>query len=164
MFGYEHRELLREMQFPITLKDQLQQRFRGALIIPMTLLIIISGAEMILFWGHKNLLSILLGNVLIFEIFVTLFLWSTFNRIKRVKWVSFSFSQPVISQPVAILTSILMIALSATFYISFGTYEIYKQATMLLTIFGLTFWIYHYIDNIQERFISKIIPELWIQL
>lgn len=164
MFGYEHRELLKEMQFPISFKGQLKQRLWGALVIPLTLLVIVSGAEFIILQGTGNLFSILLGNILIFEVFVGMFLWSTFNRFKKVRWVSFSFSQPVISQPVAVIFSLLMIVFSALFYISYGSLEVYKQLGMLILIIVSGFWISRFIDNIQERFIKQITPHLWNEL
>lgn len=164
MFGYEHRELLKEMQFPINLNFQLKERLIGAVIIPMTLLVIVSGAEFIILMGTQNLFSILLGNILIFELFLALFLWSTFNRFKKVRWVSFSFSQPVISQSVAIVFSLLMILLSALFYISYGTYEIYKQGAMLILIILSGFWISRFINTIQQRFTEHITPHLWNEL
>lgn len=164
MFGYEHRELLKEMQFPILFREQLKERLMGAIIIPMTLLVIVSGAEFIILNEKGNLLSIILGNILIFEAFVGIFLWSTFNRFKKVKWVSFSFSQPVISQPVAVIFSLLMIVFSALFYISYGAFEGYKQLAMLILIIISGFWIFHFISNIQQRFIENITPHLWNEL
>ncbi|MDZ7681786.1 MAG: hypothetical protein U5J63_08795, partial [Fodinibius sp.] len=86
MFGYEHRELLRSIQLPVKLKTQLREPLRGALIIPLTLLVIISGAEVILL-DVQNLYSIILGNILIFEVFLIIFLWSTFNRLRIVEWI-----------------------------------------------------------------------------
>ncbi|MGD8427495.1 MAG: hypothetical protein PVH63_07675, partial [Balneolaceae bacterium] len=100
LFGYEHRELLKEIQFPISVSQQLKQRIQGALILPLTMLVIVSSTEMIILMGKENLLSILLGNIIIFEVFSALFLWSSFYRLKKVKWVSFSFSQPVIARSV----------------------------------------------------------------
>lgn len=163
MFGYEHRELLKEMQFPISLKKQLTERFLGALIIPTTLLVIVTGSEVILLWDGQNLMSVILGNILIFESFIAIFLWSTLNHFKVVEWVSFSFSQPVISQPVALMISLLMMVLSALIYISYGSYEIYKQLVMAVTIIGLGLGIYRYINNIQQVFTSKITPDLWTE-
>lgn len=164
MFGYEYREMLREIQFPVSVKDQIKERLQGALIIPLSLLIIISGAEVVILWGRENLLSILLGNIFIFEAFMALFLWSTFNHIKKVKWVSFSFTQPVISQPVAILCGFLMLVLSAFVYIEYGSFELYKQLLLILVVIIFGFWIYRYISNIEEAFASKIIPRLWNEL
>lgn len=164
MFGYEHRELLKSMQFPVDLKTQLRERFLGALIIPLTLLVIVSGAEVIILMEIENLLSIVLGNILIFEAFLLIFLWSTFNQFVEVEWVSFSFTQPVISQSVAITISLLMFLFSAIVYITYGSFEGYKQAGMLVLITLLGFWIYQYIDNIEQVFTSKITPDLWTRL
>lgn len=164
MFGYEHRELLKEMQFPVSFSEQLYERFRGALIIPMTLLVIISSAEFIILAGVENLFSVLLGNILIFEIFLGIFLWSTFYRFKKVKWISFSFSQPVISQSVQFVTGFAMFALSALFYISYGPFEFYKQLTMIILIILSGFWIFRFINNIQDRFTDNITPDLWTEL
>ncbi|HKK46262.1 MAG TPA: hypothetical protein VJ964_12125, partial [Balneolaceae bacterium] len=125
MFGYEHRELLKEMQFPVLLDKQLKQRIQGAFILPLTMLVIVSGTEVILLMGKENLLSILLGNIIIFEVFSGLYLWSSFYRLKKVQWVSFSFSQPVIARSVQFTSGFLMMALSAALYISFGSFEIY---------------------------------------
>lgn len=164
MFGYEYREMLREIQFPVSIEDQLKERLQGALILPLSLLIIISGAEVVILWGKENLLSILMGNIFIFEAFMSLFLWSTFNHIKKVKWVSFSFTQPVISQPVAFLSGFLMLALSAFVYIGYGSFELYKQLLLIFIVVLFSFWIYRYIANIEEAFASKIIPRLWNEL
>lgn len=164
MFGYEHRELLREMQFPIPMDRQLKERLKGAIIIPLTLLAIITGAEFIILREYGSFLSIMLANILLFEIFLGIFLWSTFSRYKKVRWVSFSLSQPVISQSVQFITGFAMFALCALFYISYGSYETYKQIAMLLLVAASGFWIYRFIDNIQERFAQKISPHLWNEL
>jgi len=164
MFGYEHRELLKSMQFPEGLEHQLRERFLGALIIPLTLLVIISGAEVIILMDVENLLSIVLGNILIFEAFLLIFLWSTFNQFVEVEWVSFSFTQPVISQSVAVTISLLMFLFSAIIYIPYGSYEEFKQIGMLVLIAISSFCIYQYIDNIEQLFTSKITPDLWTRL
>jgi hypothetical protein len=161
MFGYEHRELLRSMQFPKEMKTQLRERLRGALIIPLTLLVIISGAEVIILIDVPNLLSIVLGNILIFLVFLRIFLWSTFNRLRVVEWISFSFTQPVISHSVQFVSGLLMMGLSATVYISYGQYELYKQLAMLVLIIVLSLGIYRYIVNIYQLFSTKVIPFLW---
>jgi len=36
MFGYEHREMLLHLQFPVSLKRQLQERFLGVIILPVS--------------------------------------------------------------------------------------------------------------------------------
>ena len=161
MFGYEHRELLRSMQFPIELIKQLKERLLGALIIPLTLLVIISGAEVIILKETQHLLSIILGNILIFQVFLVIFLWSTFNRLRIVEWISFSFTQPVISHSVQFVSGLVMMLLSAAVYISYGSYELYKQLAMLTLIMTLSLGIYRYINNIQKLFSSNIMPQLW---
>ncbi|HEX6983016.1 MAG TPA: hypothetical protein VF181_09665 [Balneolaceae bacterium] len=164
MYGYENRELLRELQFPVLVKQQLQERFLGALLLPAVLLVIASVTELFLLPEAFSVSSILLGNLLIFEAFIVLFLWSTFNQYKKVKWVSFSFTSPVISQSVGFICGLLMLALSATVYISYGSFEIYKQGALLILVPLAAFWIYRYIKNIQQPFSSKIMPRLWNEL
>jgi len=164
LFGYEHRELLQEMQFPVPLSKQLKQRIQGALILPLTMLVIVSGTEVITLGGKENLLSILLGNIIIFEVFSVLFLWSSFYRLKKVEWVSFSFSQPVIARSVQFISGFVMMALSAALYISYGSFELYKDLAMVMLAIIFGFWIYRYIGNIQVVFTSKITPRLWNEL
>lgn len=164
MFGYEHRELLKEMQFPVSLKKQLKQRIHGAFVLPMTMLVIVSGTEVIILPGKENLLSILLGNIIIFEAFAGLYLWSSFYRLKKVEWVSFSFSQPVIAKSVQFTSGFIMMALSAALYITYGSYEIYKDMIMVILALTFGFWIYRYINNIELVFTSKITPRLWNEL
>lgn len=164
LFGYEHREFLQEMQFPISLNGQLKQRVRAAVIIPLTLLVIVSGAELILLIGTENLLSIMLGNILVFELFLMIFLWSSFNHFQPVKWVSFSLTQPVISQSVALVSGFMMLAVGAAVYIPYGPFEGYKLGVMTIAIVVCSLGIYRYINNIQQVFNSKISPDLWTKL
>jgi hypothetical protein len=164
LFGYEHRELLKEIQFPISVSQQLKQRIQGALILPLTMLVIVSSTEMIILMGKENLLSILLGNIIIFEVFSALFLWSSFYRLKKVKWVSFSFSQPVIARSVQFISGFIMMFLSAALYISYGSFEPYKDVFMAALALILGLGINGYINNIQTVFTSKITPRLWNEL
>ena len=163
MFGYEHREMLKELQFPVLTKNQLKQRILGALIIPAVLLVMVIIVEIFLLDSITQIATALLGNILLFELFLAIFLWSSFNRFEKVQWVSFSFTQPVISQSVAFTISLLMLVMGAAVFISYGAYEIYKQSIMLLVIGVGGFAIYRYIDNIEQKFSSKIIPELWTE-
>jgi hypothetical protein len=164
MFGYENRELLRELQFPVLLKKQLRERFLGAFFLPATLLVIASITELFLLPDDLSMTSLLLGNLLIFEAFTALFLWSTFNQYQEIKWVSFSFTSPVISQSVGFLCGLLVLALGAVVYVPYGSFEIYKQAVLLLLVPFTALWIYRYIKNIQQLFSSKIMPRLWNEL
>ena len=54
-----------------------------------------------------------------------------------------------------------MMLLSAAVYISYGAYELHKQAVMLTLIMALSLGIYRYINNIQQLFSSNIMPQLW---
>jgi len=58
----------------------------------------------------------------------------------------------------------MMMGLSAIVYISYGSFEIYKDVAMFVLAIIFGFWIYRYIGNIQILFTTKITPRLWNEL
>lgn len=164
LFGYENRELLFHVQLPVKISDQILHRFWGALIFPLILLAVVTFIEMILFFSIDNLVSYLLGNIFIFLCFLALYLWSSFSQYKKIPWVSFSYTQPVISQSVAFGAGFLMIVLALAVFIPLGEVELYRQLFLIMAILGLGYYLNRKMGKLKQLFENKIMPHLWTEL
>lgn len=164
IFGYENRELLLHMQLPIHKVRQIQDRYLGALILPASIFAIITLIEVLLFIHSPQLLTAMLGNIFILLCLLTVFTWSSVSQYSKIPWVSFSFTQPVISKSAAMVSGVFMIISSIIIYVPYHSYEPVKQVVLLAGILMLGFINYRRYRNIYYLFKTKVLPRLWIEL
>lgn len=164
LFGYEQRELLLHLQLPIDFDRMITDRYISAVIVPTFLFLVVTIGEVILFFESPYLLSYILGNLFIFLFLLSMFSWSAFNNYQKIPWVSFRFTQPVVSKSVATVTSLIMVVLGAIAFIPFGEYELYKQLVLATGILIMVYALYYYFSKLQQIFKSNIQPQLWNEL
>lgn len=164
LFGYEQRELLLHMQLPIDFDRMVTDRYISAVFIPTFFFILVTFGEIILFFESPYLLSYVIGNLFIFLCLLSLFSWSAFNNYQKIPWVSFQFTQPVVSKSVATVTSLIMVMLCVIAFLPFGEYEFYKQLVLSAGIIVMIFSLYYYFTKLQQMFKSNILPQLWTEL
>jgi len=74
MYGYENRELLMHLQFPVKLEQQLKERFLGVIIFPLLVFYVITIMELLFIPQIGEVLNIFVANTFFFLCFMLLFI------------------------------------------------------------------------------------------
>ncbi|MEX1012055.1 MAG: hypothetical protein WDZ29_08335 [Balneolaceae bacterium] len=164
MFGYENREFLLHMQFPISFEQQLKERFLGAVTIPLFIFYAITIFEILRFPFLGEVLEIYIANTFFFLCFMMVFLWSSFYQFQRVSYSTFSFKHPIIPQKVTFTITFAIFVLGYTVFVPLGSYQSYRLYVMLFLIAALGTYLWKNFSILVDLYRSKILGQLWNQL
>jgi len=161
MYGYEHRELLLHLQFPVGLERQLKERFLGVITLPLLIFYLITVLELLLLPELGKVWEIFISNTFFFLCFMLLFVWSSSFQYQRVNYSSFSFKHPIFSQKVTFIITFMIFLLGYAVFVPIGEYQIYRLSVMAFLILAIGTYLWMHMDVLATLFRKHVLKELW---
>lgn len=161
MFGYEHREMLLHLQFPVTLKRQLQERFLGVITLPIILFFIITIFEILFLQELGTVYGIYIANTFFFLCFMLFFMWSSFYQYQTAHFSTFSFKHPIVPQKVTFTVSLMIFVLGYAIFSPLGEWHIYRLWIMGALTAAICIYLMANIEMLANAFRKKILLQLW---
>jgi hypothetical protein len=164
MFGYENREFLLHMQFPVSFEKQLKERFLGIITVPLFIFYGITIYEVTRLPEFGGVFDIYIANTFFFLCFMMVFLWSSFYQFQKASYQSFSFKHPIIPQKVTFTISFAIIILGYTIFVPIGDLHIYRLWVMVFLIGAIAAYLWKNFEVLVNLYRKKILNQLWNQL
>ncbi len=164
MFGYENRELLLHMQFPVSFEKQLKERFLGIIAIPLLIFYGITIFEITRLPEIGPVFDIYIANTFFFLCFMVVFLWSSFYQFQKASYKSFSFKHPIIPQKVTFTISFAIIILGYTIFVPLGDLQSYRLWVMIFLIGAICTYLWKNFEVLVTLYQKKILGRLWNML
>ncbi|MFO7847399.1 MAG: hypothetical protein R6V27_12610 [Balneolaceae bacterium] len=161
MFGYEHREMLLHLQFPVSFKQQLQERFLGVITLPVILFFVITVLEIIYLPQLGTVFGIYIANTFFFLCFMLFFLWSSFYQYQTARYSTFSYKHPIVPQKVTFTISLMIFILGYAVFIPLEQAQTYRLWFMGSLIGVICLYLMINIELLANAFRSKILLKLW---
>lgn len=164
MYGYENRELLLHLQFPIHLEKQLKERFLGVIILPLLVFYLITVFELFLIPDIASPLQIFIANTFFFLMFMLLFVWSSYFQYQRATYSSFSYKHPIIPQKVTFAISFLIFSMGYFVFVPLNGLEWYRLTIMSTVIMIMGIYLWRHMDVLVNLFKNRVLMRLWNEL
>lgn len=161
MYGYEHKEFLLHMQFPLSFEKQLKERFLGIITVPLFFLYFITIMEIIYLPQLGSVFGIYIANTFFFFCFMILFVWSSFFYFQKANYTSSSFKHPIISQKVTFMMTFLIFGLGYAVFAPVGDWQIYRVWVMFALIFAIVTYLWRNMEVLVKAFNKRILLDLW---
>jgi len=161
MFGYEHREMLLHLQFPVPFKQQLQERFLGVITLPIIIFFVITVLEILYLSQLGTVYGIYIANTFFFLCFMLFFLWSSFYQYQTARYSTFSYKHPIVPQKVTFTISLMIFILGYAVFIPLGDWQIYRLWIMGSLIAAICLYLMINIELLANAFRKKILIKLW---
>lgn len=161
MFGYEHRELLLHLQFPVSFKHQLQERFLGILTIPLFIFFLITNFELLYLSELGTIFGIYIANTFFFLCFMLFFLWSSFYQYQTAQYSTFSYRHPIVPQKVMFSISLMIFILGYAIFVPVAEWQFYRLWFMAGLIGIICIYLWTNIKLLENTFRKKIRIKLW---
>lgn len=161
MFGYEHREMLLHTQLPVSLKNQLKERFLGIVTVPLFIFYTITILEIIYLPELGTVLGIYIANTFFFLCFMLFFLWSSFYQYQTAKYSAFSYKHPIIPQKVTFSISMLIFIMGYAVFVPLGDLQPYRLWFMSGVIAAIAIYLWLNFEFLANAFRNKILIKLW---
>lgn len=163
MYGYENRELLLHIQFPIKLEQQLKERFLGVLILPLLVFYIITILELLLIPQIIGVYKIFVANTFFFLCFMLLFIWSSYYQYQKATYTTFSYKHPIIPQKVTFVISFFIFSMGYLIFVPLNGLEWYRITIMSVVILVITFYLWRHMGFLVKLFEKQILKRLWTE-
>jgi hypothetical protein len=164
MYGYENRELLMHLQFPITLEQQLKERFLGVIILPLLVFYSITIMEILFIPQTGAILNIFVANTFFFLCFMLLFIWSSYFQYQKAIYSSFSYKHPIIPQKVTFILSFMIFAVGYLVFVPLPALEWYRLTIMGVVIVIIGIYLWGHMDVLVNLFKKRILTRIWSDL
>ena len=164
MYGYENRELLLHLQFPIKLEQQLKERFLGVILLPLFVFYLITILEILFIPQIGNALNIFISNTFVFLCFMLLFIWSSYYQYQKANFSSFSFKHPIIPQKVTFAISFTIFTVGYFVFVPLNGLEWYRLIIMGVVILVIVTYIWGHMDVLVNLFKKRILLRIWSEL
>jgi hypothetical protein len=164
MFGYENREFLLHMQFPVSFEKQLKERFLGIITVPLFIFYGITIYEVTRLPEFGGVFDIYIANTFFFLCFMMVFLWSSFYQFQKASYQSFSFKHPIIPQKVTFTISFAIIILGYTIFVPIGDLHVYRLWVMVFLIGAIAAYLWKNFEVLVNLYRKKVLNQLWNQL
>lgn len=161
MFGYENKEFLLHLQFPISFEKQLKERFLGIIVVPLLIFYLITTAEIIYLPQLGSVVEIYIANTFFFICFTLVFLWTSFNYYQKADYSSFSFKHPIISQKVTFMMMFLIFGLGYAVFAPLGEYQIYRLGIMSILIIAIGIYLWRDMELLVRAFDKHVAHKVW---
>ncbi len=164
MYGYENRELLLHLQFPISLEKQLKERFLGVIILPLLVFYGITIFELLVIPEIGEVFKIFVANTFMFLCFMLLFIWSSYYQYQKAIYSSFSYKHPIIPQKVTFAISFSIFAIGYLVYVPLEGLEWYRITIMSTVIVIIGIYLWQHMDVLVNLFKKRILMNIWSEL
>jgi len=164
MYGYENRELLIHLQFPVKLEKQLKERFLGVIILPLLVFYAITIMEILFIPQIGEVLNIFVANTFLFLCFMLLFIWSSYYQYQKAIYSSFSYKHPIISQKVTFAISFTIFSVGYMSFVPLNGLEWYRLTIMSVVIVIIGIYLWRHMDVLVTLFKKRILMRIWSEL
>lgn len=161
MYGYEHRELLLHLQFPVPLEKQLKERFLGIITVPLFIFYLITVVEILVLPEFGSVWGIFISNTFFFLCFMLVFVWSSFYQYQKAIYSSFSYKHPIFSQKVTFVMSFMIFLLGYAVFVPIGELQIYRLGVMAFLIIAIGTYLWMHMDVLAKLFNTRVLEKLW---
>ena len=163
MYGYENRELLMHLQFPIKLEKQLKERFLGVIIFPLLVFYLITILELLLIPQIVGVYKIFVANTFFFLCFMLLFVWSSYYQYQKATYSSFSYKHPIIPQKVTFVISFVIFSMGYLIFVPLDNLEWYRITIMSVVIVVIAVYLWRHMNFLVNLFKKQILTRLWTE-
>jgi hypothetical protein len=165
MFGFENRELLLSLQFPVHTKTIVRQRVQTAILVCLGGSSIVFILVPVFITGFAKMIQVHLGILCIVLVFLHYILKSSINNYKKIEEVSvMSVSNPVLPASITFIAVFIVMILGIGTFIFFESILYYHIAFLSAVNIILFISFKRKLSRIQQPFIQKVIPKLWNEL
>jgi hypothetical protein len=164
MYGYENREFLLHLQFPINLEKQLKERFLGVIVVPLLVFYLITVFELLVIPEIGSPLQIFVANTFFFLMFMLLFVWSSYFQYQKATYSSFSYKHPIIPQKVTFAISFLIFSMGYLVFVPLNGLEWYRLTIMSTVIVIMAIYLWRHMDVLVNLFKNRVLMRLWSEL
>ena len=164
MYGYENRELLLHLQFPIKLEQQLKERFLGVILFPLVVFYFITIMELLFIPQIGQVFHIFVANTFMFLMFMLLFIWSSYYQYQKATYSSFSYKHPIIPQKVTFILSFMIFTIGYLVFIPLGNLEWYRLTIMSVVIVIIGIYLWGHMEVLVNLFKKRILIRIWSEL
>lgn len=164
MYGYENREFLMHLQFPIDLEKQLKERFLGVIILPLLVFYAITVFELLVIPQIGDIFNIFVANTFVFLCFMLLFIWSSYYQYQKATYSSFSYKHPIIPQKVTFAISFTIFTTGYLVFVPLPELEWYRITIMGTVILIIGIYLWGHMDVLVNLFKKRILMRIWSEL
>jgi hypothetical protein len=165
MFGFENRELLLSLQFPIRTKEIVRQRIQTAILVCLGGSSLVFILVPVFITGFAEMTQVYLGILCVVLVFLHYILKSSIINYKKVEEVSvMSVSNPVLPASITFIAVFIVMILGIGTFIFFESIIYYHIALLAVVNLLLFISFKRKLSQIEEPFIQKVIPKLWNEL
>lgn len=164
MYGYENRELLLHLQFPIKLEKQLKERFLGVIILPLLVFYAITIFELLVIPEIGEVLHIFVANTFMFLCFMLIFIWSSYYQYQKAIYSSFSYKHPIIPQKVTFVISFSIFAVGYLVFVPLEGLNWYRSTIMGAVILIIGIYLWGHMEVLVNLFKKRILNRIWSEL
>lgn len=161
MYGYENRELLLHIQFPVKLERQLKERFLGIFILPLIIFYIITILELLYIPELGSPIKIFVSNTFFFLCFMLLFIWSSYYQYQKATYSSFSYKHPIIPQKVTFVISFALFTMGYLVFVPIGDLDWYRITIMATVILIIGVYLWQHMILLVNLFKKQVLQRLW---
>ena len=163
MYGYENRELLMHLQFPIHLEQQLKERFLGVILLPLVVFYLITFFELLVIPEIGDVLKIFVANTFFFLCFMLIFIWSSYYQYQKATYTSFSYKHPIIPQKVTFVISFAIFTIGYLVFVPLEGLEWYRITIMSVVIVVMGIYLWRHMDLLVSLFKKQVLKRLWME-
>lgn len=165
MFGFENRELLLSLQFPVHTETIVRQRIQTAIIVCLGGSSIVFILVPVFIAGIAEMVQVHLGILCIVLVFLHYILKSSIQNYKKVEEVSvMSVSNPVLPASITFIAVFIVMILGVGTFIFFESIIYYHIIFLAVANLLLFISFRRKLRRIEQPFIQKVIPQLWNEL
>jgi hypothetical protein len=164
MYGYENKELLMHLQFPVSLEKQLKERFLGVILLPLLVFYAITIFELLVIPDIGDVFGIFVANTFMFLCFMLLFIWSSYYQYQKAIYSSFSYKHPIIPQKVTFAISFAIFSIGYLVFVPLNGLEWYRITIMSVVILIIGVYLWQHMDLLVNLFKKRILMRIWSEL
>lgn len=165
MFGFENREILLSLQFPVRTETIVRQRVQTAILVCLGGSSIVFILVPVFITGIAEMVQMHLGILCIVLVFLHYILTSSIQNYKPIEEVSvMSVSNPVLPASITFISVFIVMILGIGTFIFFESIIYYHIAFLIAANIALFISFKRKLSRIEKPFIQKVIPKLWNEL
>lgn len=165
MFGFEHREILLSLQFPVRLETIVIERIKAALLICLAGSSIVLILVPVFIESIPAMLQMHMGIIMISLVFLHYILRSSINNYKKIEEVSvMSVSNPVLPASITFSSVFIVMIIGLFTFFIFESFVWYHIAILVGVNLILLLSFMRKLARISYPFKLKMIPKLWNEL
>lgn len=165
LYGFENRELLLSIQFPVSLSDMLKQKIYAAVKVAGTFLFIALLALAYFVHDPVNYVQQSAAILFIFFFYLNYKITGAFKHYKKIEKVSlYALSSPIIPQSVNFFIFFTIILFGLLLFPVFETIQWLHISLIIAGAGYLLFSILRKLGKLDRSFRKQLIPKLWNEL